>query len=127
MAYVLIPDHLYCPDISGLENVAEEAFVCVTGDKIRDDGNDAMEVITHAQHGNKDHFHTHTSVCLSVLLSVCMNVYLFFCVCDSSVCLSVCMSMHVYFVYVPAILTVCVYVCLCLYLSVYLSIVSICL
>ena len=94
MAYVLIPDHLYCPDISGLENVAEEAFVCVTGDKIRDDGNDAMEVITHAQHGNKDHFHTHTSVCLSV----CMNVYLFFCVCDSSVCLSVCMSMHVYFV-----------------------------
>ena len=97
MAYVLIPDHLYCPDISGLENVAEEAFVCVTGDKIRDDGNDAMEVITHAQHGNKDHFHTHTSVCLSVFLSVCMNVYVS--VILLSVCLYACLCMSILSMY----------------------------
>ena len=32
------------------------AFVCVTNDKIRDDGNDAMKMIAHADDDTSEHF-----------------------------------------------------------------------
>ena len=41
----------------GTENLARDTFVCVTGDKIRDDGNDATEVITHTEEDTSKYFH----------------------------------------------------------------------
>ena len=60
----------------GTENLARDTFVCVTGDKIRDDGNDATEVITHAEEDTSKYFHMKNTFGNQIVPKVLIEKYI---------------------------------------------------